>query len=137
MATFQDKFMISLGSAVLFILVNLPAVYKLVDSFLTISVFNGLTGCPTNQGLLIHALVFFLITFFSMGNLKANRLTKLNHSLVGTLLFFFFANPATFAFSGRVLGSGIADAVGCPTNIGIVLHGLFYCLALVGFMYLP
>lgn len=60
----QKKVMISLFSALLFLLISSPFMYKLTNS-----VFAGKlasNGCPNWYGLVLHTLVFFLVVFGSM-----------------------------------------------------------------------
>ena len=137
MATFGQKLSISIKSALLFAVVNLPQVYKLTDSVLPINLFNSGTNCPTNTGLLVHAIVFFVLTFLSMSFATARLGIKLKHSLYGTLIFFLISSPAMYSFVGSVLGDQFADSNGCPTMLGVVLHAAVFCAALVGVMYLP
>lgn len=138
MSTFNQKLSISLGSAALFALVNLPQVYKVTDSILPINLFNKETMCPTNVGLLTHALVFFALTFLSMrGAGYVSDGVKLKHSLYGTLIFYLISSPAMYSLVGSIFGSSVASSAGCPTVMGVVLHSLVFCAALVGVMYLP
>ena len=60
MATFSKKVSISVGSTLLFLLVNLPQVYNLTGNLLSLNLYNK--NCPTNTGLIIHTLVFFALT---------------------------------------------------------------------------
>lgn len=135
MVSFNKKLTISAGSAVLFALINLPQVYKLTQTFTGLNVFNLSTNCPTSLGLLVHALVFFAISYFSMGNI-ANKGIKIKHSLYGALIFFLLSSPAMFKFIGSILPN-IANSNGCPTLFGIIVHALVYCGVLVAVMYLP
>lgn len=137
MASFNQKLAISFGSAFMFMLLNLPHTYQVTNNLLPLDLFNTSTNCPTSLGLLLHALVFFVLTLLSMGNVRERAGIKLKHTIYGTLIFFFIASPALYAFVGSVLGSDFADANGCPSTKGVVLHSIVYCLALVGVMYLP
>jgi hypothetical protein len=137
MATFQQKLLISLGSAALFALINLPQVYRLTNSVSPVSLYNQDTSCPTAAGLIIHAIIFFALTFLTMRNASADTGTKLKHSLYGTLIFFLIASPAMFSVVSSVLGNWVASPAGCPTLSGVLLHSLVYCMALVSVMYLP
>ena len=42
-----------------------------------------------------------------------------------------------FSFISSVFGNQYANMNGCPTMDGLILHGLIYCIALIGVMYLP
>jgi hypothetical protein len=136
MASFNQKLSISAGSAFLFALVNLPMTYKFTSGLTGLGLYNAATKCPTSLGLIVHALVFFAISYFSMGN-AASKGIKIKHSLYGTLIFFLLSNPATFKLVNNILGGGVADSAGCPSLFGIVLHALVYCAVLVAVMYLP
>ncbi len=137
MSTFQEKLIISVFSAALFILVTLPATYKLTSSLTTLNLYNPETNCPTNLGLLLHTFVFFVLTYLSMWNSPLSSGLKLKFSIYGTLIFYFIASPTMFSFMNSILGDRIASSSGCPTVTGIVVHSLVYCLALIGVMYLP
>jgi hypothetical protein len=58
----QDKFIISLISALVFFIVANPETYQLMRSVFGTWV-SGPTGCSTTQGLLLHSVVFLLITW--------------------------------------------------------------------------
>ena len=64
----EQKFVISLMSALLFFVVANPDTYRLVRSILG-SWVSGPNGCPTTAGLVLHTLVFLLITW-AMMNIK-------------------------------------------------------------------
>jgi hypothetical protein len=135
MASFQAKLNISLGSAVLFLLFNSPQAYKLTSGFTKAKLYEN--GCPTNLGLIVHTIIFFLITyFFSMSKSSTDSGIKLKHAVYGTLIYFFVSSPALYSFVSSILGSGIATKEGCPTNTGLLVHTVVYCMALVAVMYL-
>ena len=134
MATLNQKLTISIFSALLFTLVNLPQTYKLTNSLLPYNLYNN---CPTNIGLIVHTIIFFILTFLSMGNPSINTGFKLKNTIYGTLIFYLLSSPAMFSFVGSILGTSISNSNGCPTLLGIGLHALVYCAILVGVMYLP
>ena len=134
MATFEQKLSISAGSAVLFALVNLPQVYQVTNNLLPLDLYAN--GCPTNLGLVVHAIVFFVISYLTMGNSNIDNMIKIKHSLYGTLIFYLLSSPAVFALVGSVI-PGVANAQGCPTLQGVLVHAVVYCMALVAVMYLP
>lgn len=137
MATLQKKIGISIFSALIFTLVNLPQTYKFTNSLTQYELYNNSTNCPTNMGLIIHAIVFFALTFLSMKNPKEKTYIKLKHTIYGTLIFYLMSSPALFSITGSILGDNIANTNGCPTLLGIGLHSLVYCTILVSIMYLP
>lgn len=138
MATFEEKLKISLQSAGLFAVINLPQVYGITNSVIPfINTFNGVTKCPTNIGLIVHMVAFFALTLLSMIGSPKDNMIKLKHTIYGTLIFYLLSSPAAFAAVGSIFGSDFADTNGCPRAAGILLHSLMYCAALVGIMYLP
>ena len=58
----EKKMMISLMSAVLFYIIANPQTFLIVRRLFGDGISNA-AGCPTGMGLLLHALVFFLITW--------------------------------------------------------------------------
>lgn len=137
MPSFEQKLGISLGSSALFAVVNSPQVFKIVDSVLPLNVYNQSISCPTNLGLIVHAVVFFALSYFSMRGSYVREGIKIKHSLYGALIAFLVANPATYALTSSILGRWIASPSGCPTMAGLLLHAVVYCVVLVGVMYLP
>lgn len=135
MSTLQEKLTVSAGSSALFALANLPHAYKLTSSITGLNLWNNSINCPTNLGLIVHALIFFVVTFLTMRNVNVSTKTKIKHSLFGTLLFFTISNPTMFYFTENLFGKHISNG-GCPTITGIILHTFVYWLSLVGIMYL-
>ena len=68
----QTKLLISVMSALLFFIVAHPETFKIMRN-----VFGnwvcGPTGCPTLNGLVLHTVVFFLITWLLMNINKVER----------------------------------------------------------------
>jgi hypothetical protein len=64
----EQKFTISLLSALLFFIVANPDTFRLMRSILG-SWVSGPNGCPTTAGLILHTIVFMLITW-GMMNIK-------------------------------------------------------------------
>lgn len=133
MATFNQKLAISASSAAQFALLSLPFTYKLTDKLLN----TWSNGCPTALGLIVHAVVFYAISYLTMGGSKASDGLKHKYSFWGTLIFFLVSNPVTYKFVASILGPKIASSSGCPTLLGVALHALVYCAILVGVMYFP
>ena len=63
----MDKARYSFYSAVVFLILASPPVYKLVDQLLgsIVRIANS-GGCPTTAGLFVHAIVFGLIVYGMM-----------------------------------------------------------------------
>lgn len=137
MSTFNEKVGISVNSALFFALVNLPQAYNFTNNLIDLDLFNTSTKCPTSAGLVIHAVLFFIVTYLSMSKARAGAGVKLKHSLYGTLIFYLVSSPALFSFVASFLGDQFADSNGCPTLQGILLHAAVYCVILVAVMYLP
>jgi len=57
----QKKFMISVMSALVFFLISSPELYKLTTS--TLGKWVAVNGCPTTLGLVLHSIVFLLVTW--------------------------------------------------------------------------
>ncbi len=51
-------------------------------------------------------------------------------------IFVIVASPATYRLTSRLLGSWVSSGAGCPTQSGVVLHGLVFAAAVVGVMLL-
>ena len=76
---FSRKFQASATAALLFFVVSSPFTYKMVDSLIggiVQSIAPSMTylfkiaesGCPTNYGLIVHSVVFGLVTYYLMGS---------------------------------------------------------------------
>ena len=63
-----EKVVISLMSAILFIVIGSPMMYKLVNSLTTKVglVIASPDGCPNLKGLAVHGVVFFLVVLLIM-----------------------------------------------------------------------
>ena len=68
----QDKFTISLMSALLFFVVANPETFKIMRRLLGGWVSSP-TGCPTTKGLVLHAVVYLLITWLLMNINRVER----------------------------------------------------------------
>ena len=64
----QQKFLISLMSALVFFIIANPDTFRLTRSVFG-SWISGPTGCPTMRGLVLHTVVFMLVTW-GMMNIK-------------------------------------------------------------------
>lgn len=141
MATLNQKLTISLASAGLFALVNLPCTYnftnKLSTDLLKVSLYDEEKRCPTNIGLVVHALVFLLLTYASMHKSGQPNGIKWKHSIYGALIFYLVSSPAVYSVVSKLFGDRFSTSDGCPKNEGILLHSLVYASVLLGVMYLP
>lgn len=77
MAMLSRKMQASIVAALLFYVVSSPFTYRMVDSIVgsvvgaVVPQFTSLfkvaeAGCPTNYGLLVHAVVFGLVAYYLM-----------------------------------------------------------------------
>jgi uncharacterized membrane protein YwzB len=137
MSNILQKLQISLSSAALFTFMNMSSTYKLTDSLLDNKLLDSVTKCPNFAGIIIHTIVFFVLTFFSMQGSEVNIFTKLKHTIYGTLIYFFVSNPVTYKLVASLFGNWVADSNGCPTDIGVFLHTIVYLMVLFGVMFLP
>lgn len=134
MATLEQKVKISAASAAMLAVVNLPQTYKFVNDILPLVTYKS--SCPTLLGQLVHLAVFAGLTYLSMPE-KVNKGVRVKHTLYGSLIAFLITSPAVYALVGSILGKTIANAKGCPTLMGVLLHAAVYGAALVGVMHLP
>ena len=127
MSTLEKKVIISLGSTFLFTLVNIPDAYKFTSFITKLNLFDFVNKCRTNLGFMVHTIVFFLITYFSMGNPVKEIGIKLKRSIYGTLIYYMLSSPSFYSlFTDK-----------CPNMFVIVISSIVYFITLVGLMYLP
>ena len=135
MSTLEQKARISLGSAALLALVNLPQVYKFTNNLLPVNTFNEATNCPTQSGRLVHILVFALLSYLSMGKANVDQGIKLKHTVYGALIAYFVTSPPVYAFTDALFGARTGGR--CPDALRVAIQALLYAAALTGVMYFP
>lgn len=59
---------------------------------------------------------------------------KMKYSFYSALIFFMISSPQMYKFTSRFTDTAIN---GCPTSLGLIMHTIFFMLALFGFMNLP
>lgn len=67
----SPKFQAPVFSALLFIVIASPTTFKFVNDFISVPVLRTKAvnaGVPTKFGLLLHALVFFALSFAFLSN---------------------------------------------------------------------
>jgi hypothetical protein len=136
MAILKQKLQISIGSSLLFLIINLPKTYELTSLITNLNLFNFDTKCRTSLGSILHLLLFFIITYLSMTNAKSSTGIKLKHSIYGTLIYYLISSPAFYSFINLLFNSSSSN-IECPNIYSIILLSVVYCAALVGVMYLP
>jgi len=59
----------ALVAGLMFFIISHPIVYKLVDSLIggLLGRIASSSGCPTTWGLIVHAAVFALATYYGLG----------------------------------------------------------------------
>lgn len=123
MVSLAQKAAISAPAALLFLALNSPFAYQLSNVLPGPATVVG--PCPTAWGIVLHSLVFFMITYLTMGGRTPARV-KAERSLTATLLYFVFSSKELYSLTGAV----------CPSWSQILLHSLLYFAALIGVMYL-
>ena len=132
MPTLAKKVFISVKVALIFVLLNLPIVYEFTNRLFG-ETWNLSTRCPTTKGVLIHAGLFYLINYLSMrGSLTHHQ--KMVYALQGTAIFLVLSSAPVYRFVRGFLGPSIASAQGCPTTMGVFVHGAVFTAILVGLM---
>ena len=131
MTTLQKKINISIVLSFLFFLLNHPNSYKMFEKIFRLKLYEN--GCPTNSGLLCNTLVFFIITYLTMGHPLKNQWFKLKNTTYGTLIFYMISSPAMYYLTNMLLNNKKI----CPTINMVILHSVIYCLFLIGVMYFP
>lgn len=128
----NKKLMSSLKAAVLFVLLNLPVVYQTTNKLFG-NTWDAAAQCPTNAGLLLHAGVFFLLSYLMMGKSGLSKADKMKQSLTGALLFAILSSPMAYKLVRNVLPM-VSSPSGCPSMVGVLIHGVVYTAALSGLM---
>jgi hypothetical protein len=140
-----DKAFYALISTGIMLTVSNPTTYKFFDKIIDTNSVITTGGCPTVVGHLIHSLIFFILIFSVMlliniikknGSKKSSWLL-LKYSFYATLLFFIVTNTEIYKLVGIITSNRSADACGCPTNFGLLLHGCIYFLIIFGVMFFP
>jgi hypothetical protein len=131
MSTLEKKIKISLGSASLFFLLNLPKIFIILSEIFNLKLYEN--NCPTKLGLVFSTIIFFITTYFSMGDPFKNKMFKLKNTTYGTLIFYLISSPPIYYITNLILNRNDI----CPSSSIILLHSVVYCLALIGVMYFP
>lgn len=131
MLPLYDKIQISFTSAILFYVLNHPKTFELTSGITKLQLFNNQTKCRSNLGIIIHILIFFIITFLTMGDPRKNTGIKLKNTIYGSLIYFFISSPILYSLTSKLIGTK------CLDHKAIIIHSLMYFLALFLVMYLP
>ena len=68
--------------------------------------------------------------------LVENRLTNVQLVLIGSVLFFIFANPEIFSFVNKILPGIIMNYAGKVTQSGTITHSIVFGVAFFAIVYL-
>jgi ABC-type multidrug transport system fused ATPase/permease subunit len=120
MVSFQRKIKITLKSSLLFFLLNLKQTYELTNKIFPFQTLHN--GCVTNLGLLSHTIVFLLLTLLSMTGSNIPLSVKLNHSILGSLIFFFLSSKQIYSIVNKILRL----YNGCQNIVNVLIHTLVY-----------
>lgn len=123
MSSLASKAAIAAPAALLFLVLNTPLAYQLTNALLPAA--TAVERCPTAWGIVLHSMIFFLVTFLTMRGPTPSRI-KAERSLTATLLYFALSSQELYTLTGNA----------CPAWGQILLHALLYFAALVGVMYL-
>ena len=76
MASLNQKIFISKNSSLLFLLLNTKSSFQILSKIFKYNLLNS-NNCPNSYGILINTIIFFFITYLSMGDPLKNQLFKL------------------------------------------------------------
>lgn len=135
----NKKITYSALSAVVFMAVSLPQTYQRTDNLLNFSTTSG--NCPTPAGKFLHTGAFFVILYFLMKFLNKSNLSDgliAKYSFYSALIFFLLTSSDAYALTSQLPGvNDLVDLGGCPTQKGVIVHGLVYLVLLTLVMYFP
>ena len=141
----EDKWVASIMSGLLFVLIASPFTYRLTNSVARSVGFDMAddSGCPSFLGTVVHGLVFTVLLKVMMagqehrqgangGGVISSSMSKSQWglSLLGGLLFVIVSNPGLYNLVDAVteqFGVSIANG-GCPTPGGVLVHGVVFTL---------
>ena len=132
MSTLSQKLNICFNSMILFYFINSPETYMMTSNLINKTLIS--MNCPTDLGFIIHTLLFFTITYLSMGSSNIKNKIKIKHSLYGTLIYYFVSSQQFYSFMNILLNN---NNYNCPTTIGLILQSIVYFSFLLAVMYLP
>ena len=130
MTTLEQKVKISLGSTGLFFLLNSSNSFNFMSKFFSLNLIEN--NCPTHLGIFVNTLLFFIITYLSMGDPFKNRLFKLKNTTYGTLIYFMISSQTLYYLTNKMLNINE-----CRSIVSLMIHSAVYFMLLVGIMYFP
>lgn len=82
------------------------------------------------------SVVFMLVISQLMGEGQSLGL-MVKYSWYSALIFFLIASPQMYMLTNKILPLSLANKEGCPTYLGISVHGIIYFLVLLAVMFFP
>ena len=145
MSTVLEKLLYSVLSAGLALGVSSKTVYEQVDKLVGSKGTIAVNGCGTPTGHFAHSVIFFILLFTMMiifNIVKSPEHKKslglmAKYSFYGTLIYLIVTSTEMYKLVGGLTGGATADANGCATMSGLLLHGLFYFLIIFCVMFFP
>lgn len=129
----------ALIAGLLFFIISNPYAYRYANKAL-----GNTTDCQLTSSYFLLTLIFFIFMFIIMliinyyNNNAMSYLSILKCAIYATLLFFIFSNFELYSLSGRVYSKITSGSYPvCPSQAGVLIHGLLYSLASFGIMLLP
>lgn len=145
MSTVLEKLLYSVLSAGLALGVSSKMAYSQVDKLVGAKGDIAINGCPTATGHFTNSIIFFILLFtmMIMFNIvkspehKRSLGLMAKYSFYGTLIYLIVTSTQMYKLVGNLTGGATADANGCATASGLLLHGLFYLLIIFCVMFFP
>lgn len=143
---FNKKLLWSAVAALIFIGVSLPQTYQFTGRT-NINVAGAEHKCPTAEGKLIHAIIFFVINYFIMKvaahyghlyNTSDGQMAK--YAFYATLLFLVLSSTDAYTLTNKLLrgASNVGPMeAGCPELNGIIINGIVFFVVILLTMYFP
>lgn len=120
-------------AALLFAGISLPQLSQMTEKLGdSVGIELGRMGCPTQLGILAHALLYTLavgaLMIYQTGAKILDGSLWMN-ALKGGLLYFVIANPQVYKITNTLferIGFSLSDPDGCPKMTGIAVHALVF-----------
>lgn len=135
--TSTEKFLYSVSSALIFILVSNKSMYKMIDEINKEPILIR-DNCPTIMSHFIQSIIFFiliLVILMLLNSTRNNIWTLVKYAFYSTLLYFILTSSEMYGLIGIITNNTTSDSFGCPNFRGTLLHGLFYFLIIFGIIF--
>ncbi len=123
-------------AALVFVIVSLPFVYHYTGRVSKMALPKTelfADNCPTSAGKFVHSLIFFVLiyvickihnAYVPVQDAKSNALMA-KHAFYASLVYFLLSSTDSYLLSRRLVEDA-ADAKGCPSVKGILLHSIMF-----------